>query len=71
MAVACDKCGQENIQDLWVSDEGTYGWNQLVLVDTTGWTQGDYDKLEECSDWDRMQEAIDIAEKRGGSYRYA
>ena len=58
-------------EDLWVSDEGTYGCNQIVLIDTTGWTDEDWETLEHSSDWHRMGTAIEIAEKRGGSYRYA
>lgn len=61
----------DDISDLWVSDEGTFGWNQIVLVDTTGWTEEDYEELQDCSDWERMKTAIDIAEKRGGKYKYA
>jgi hypothetical protein len=59
------------MKDLWVSDEGTYGTNGIILVDTEKWIDEDWAQLEECSDWDRMQTAIDIAVKRGGEYDHA
>lgn len=59
------------MKDLWVSDEGTYGTSRIVLIDTENWTEEDWDEISDCSDWDRFQTAIDISEKRGGSYEYA
>jgi hypothetical protein len=59
------------MKDLWVSDEGTYGSNQIVLVDTTGWTDADWEKLEDAGDPERMEVAVSIAEKHGGEYEYA
>lgn len=59
------------MKDLWVSDEGTYGTNGLVLVDTENWKDEDWLELGECSDWDRFQTAIDISKKRKADYDYA
>jgi hypothetical protein len=59
------------VKDLWVSDCGTYGTNQIVLVDTENWTDEDWAELEESRDWDRLQTAIDISEKRKAEWNYA
>lgn len=55
------------MKDLWVSDEGTYGTSNLVLVDTTNWSAEDWQELEESKDWDRLQTAVDISERTEGS----
>ena len=55
------------MNDLWVSDEGTYGTSNLVLVDTTNWSDEDWQELEESKDWDRLQTAVDISERTEGS----
>jgi hypothetical protein len=65
------RTGGNGMKDLWVSDEGTYGSNQIVLVDTTGWTDADWEKLEDAGDSERMEVAVSIAEKHGGEYEYA
>lgn len=67
----CVTCNRANVQDLWVSDEGTYGSNRIILVDTTGWTDDDWEKLEEARDWQRMDVAEELANKHGGDYEYA
>lgn len=59
------------MKDLWVSEEGTFGSSRLVLVDTESWTEEDWQELDESSDWDRFQTAIDISDKRKASYDYA
>tara|TARA_R110000868_G_scaffold33808_2_gene122414 strand:+ start:1079 stop:1261 length:183 start_codon:yes stop_codon:yes gene_type:complete len=55
------------MKDLWVSDEGTYGTSNVVLVDTTNWSAEDWQELEESKDWDRLQTAVDISERTEGS----
>jgi len=65
------RTGGNGMKDLWVSDEGTYGTNGLVLIDTENWTDEDWAELEESRDWDRFQTAIDISEKRKADYDYA
>ena len=55
------------MKDLWVSDEGTYGTSNVVLVDTTNWSDEDWQELEESMDWDRLQTAVDISERTEGS----
>ena len=55
------------MKDLWVSEEGTYGTGSMVLVDTTNWSDADWQELEECRDWDRLQTAVDISERTEGS----
>jgi hypothetical protein len=60
------------MKDLWVAEEGSYGTSNIILVDTTNWTDADWTELEECRDWDRLQTAIDISERTEGStYDYA
>jgi hypothetical protein len=59
------------MKDLWVSEEGTFGTGSVVLVDTKNWLEEDWVELDECRDWDRMQTAIDISNKRDGKYEYA
>lgn len=62
---------QSVISDLWVSDEGTYGFNQVLLVSTKRWTLEDFDELEQASDSERMEKVIEISQKREGDYAYA
>jgi hypothetical protein len=59
------------MKDLWVSEEGTFGTNNIILVSTENWTDEDWVELEESRDWDRLQTAIDISDKRKGYYDYA
>ena len=61
----------ESVKDLWVSSDGTYGTNKIVLVDTCGWTDADWEKLEDAGDNERIDVAVAIAEENGGSYDYA
>jgi hypothetical protein len=61
----------QTIQDLWVSDEGTYGHNDIVLVDTSGWTDSDREELEFASDSERLDIAVSIAKKRGSRWQHA
>jgi hypothetical protein len=61
----------QTIQDLWVSDEGTYGHNDIVLVDTAGWTDSDMEELESAPDSVRLTVAVQIARKRGSRWQHA
>lgn len=59
------------MRDLWVTEDGTYGTSNIVLVDTSKWTDGDWEKLEDAGDSERMEVAVAISEKHGGEYDYA
>lgn len=61
----------QTISDLWVSDEGTYGHNNIILVDTSEWTDEDREELESASDLERMDVALSIANKRGSRWQSA
>lgn len=65
------RTGGNGMKDLWISEEGTFGTGNLILVDTENWTDEDWEEIDNCNDWDRLQTAIDICEKRGASYEYA
>lgn len=52
-------------EDLWISDDGTYGNNYLMLVDTSKWSEEDWLDFEEASDNDKWDLAIEIGEKYG------
>lgn len=64
-------CDCKTIQDLWVSDEGTYGFNQIVLIDTTKWNDDDLTRLDDAGDFERMEVAVSIARKYGDEVQYA
>lgn len=59
------------MRDLWVTEDGTYGTSNIVLVDTSKWTDGDWEKLNDAGDFERMEVAVSISEKHGGEYEYA
>jgi len=48
--------------DLWISDDGTYGVGYLMLVDTSKWSEEDWLVLEEASDNDKQDVAREIGE---------
>jgi hypothetical protein len=57
--------------DLWVAEDGSFGQSQIVLIDTSDWTIEDWREMEEAGDYQRMNVALDIADRNGGSYKYA
>jgi len=59
------------MRDLWVTDCGSYGTTRIVLVDTENWTDEDWAEMEGRPDWDRLQTAIDISDKRKAEWNYA
>lgn len=59
------------MKDLWVTEDGTYGTSNIVLVDTNNWTDADWEKLEDAGDSERMEVAVSIAQKHEGEYEYA
>jgi hypothetical protein len=59
------------MRDLWVSDQGTYGTNKIVLVDTSVWSKEDWNRFTGAHYLDRMEVAVAIAESKGSDYEYA
>lgn len=49
----------------WFTTDGTYGReSDLVTLDTSNWTGEDWETISECSDAERLDLALAIAEKR-------
>ena len=57
--------------DLWVAEDGSYGQTTIVLIDTSDWSIEDWREMEEASDNTRMSVAVDVTDRKGGSYDYA
>lgn len=46
----------------YFAEDGSYGdAERLVVMDTSDWTDEDWEKIEEASDWERPTVAQDIA----------
>jgi hypothetical protein len=45
---------------LWVADDGSYGYGKLLMFDTESWTDEDFNRLDEASDSERVDVAVDI-----------
>lgn len=52
-------------EDLWISEDGTYGTGGLMLFDTGSWTDEDFNALDEAADADKQALADEIANFRG------
>jgi hypothetical protein len=46
--------------DLWISPDGTYGTDGVLLVDTSKWSEEDWIDLEEANDNDKWDLALEI-----------
>tara|TARA_R110000803_G_scaffold42744_2_gene91512 strand:+ start:679 stop:855 length:177 start_codon:yes stop_codon:yes gene_type:complete len=57
--------------DLWVAEDGSYGQTTIALIDTSDWSIEDWREMEEASDNTRMSVAVDVTDRKGGSYDYA
>lgn len=53
-----------NNVDLWVSEDGSYGSGLVTFFDTTEWVAKDFDRLDRATDSDKLDVAMDIAERR-------
>ena len=62
---------EEEVMDLWVAEDGSYGQTTIVLIDTSDWSIEDWREMEEASDNTRMNVAVDVTDRKGGSYNYA
>lgn len=51
--------------DYYFTTDGTFGdATELILVDTTNWTEEDWDLIDDCSDSERQDVAQRISEQR-------
>jgi len=46
---------------MWVTDDGTYGSGDLLVINTTNWTEGELERVSDSSDNDRIKIAREIA----------
>lgn len=53
-----------NNVDLWVSEDGSYGSGLITFFDTTEWVAKDFDRLDRAMNKDKLDVAMDIAERR-------
>lgn len=52
---------------MWVADDGSYGTGMIVTVDTTNWTDSDWQQFEEVSDDLRIHEACALERERSAA----
>lgn len=46
----------------YFASDGSYGWaNELVIIDTSEWTESDWDRIENSTDSERVDIAREIA----------
>lgn len=50
--------------DLWIAEDGTYGSDQLIVVNTSNWTDKDFQKLDDASDSEKQATALKINQER-------
>ena len=46
---------------MWVTDDGSYGSGEVLIIDTTNWTDAEHEQLEDASDSERLEIAYEIA----------
>jgi hypothetical protein len=51
------------MNDIWITDDGSYGTGKAVIVKTNDWTEQDWLRFENATDNDRMAIAIEIGDK--------
>ena len=54
-----------NLKDTYFSKDGSYG-HHFVVINTDKWTESDWQKVENCSDSERIKIAIRLAQKKAG-----
>ena len=67
----CHLNKEVRVMDLWVAEDGSYGQTTIALIDTSDWSIEDWREMEEASDNTRMSVAVDVTDRKGGSYDYA
>ena len=53
----------------WVSVDGSYGANEIMLFDARQWTNADWNELDEASDSDKAYVAEEITRRRRRAYK--
>jgi hypothetical protein len=48
------------MSELWVTDCGSYGTGDFDVIDTSEWTDADWDEFEESRDWEKLSVAREI-----------
>jgi len=52
---------------IYFAQDGSYGnANGLIILDALGWSSDDWERIENASDFNRLDVAIDIAQENGG-----
>ena len=51
--------------ELWISEDGTYGTGGLITFDTASWTEEDWQALDWAPDSEKQALAVEIANFRG------
>ena len=52
-----------NLKDYYFSRDGSYGYH-FVVINTDKWTHEDWEKVEGCSDSERMDSAYKIEARK-------
>jgi len=60
------------MKDFWVADDGSYGTSNIIMVDTSKWSQSDWHDFDSAPEYYKLDRAIEISNNRGeGGYEYA
>jgi hypothetical protein len=46
---------------MWVTDDGSYGTGEVLIIDTTNWTDAELEQVSDASDNERIEIAYQIA----------
>ena len=57
-----------DLKNTYFAEDGTYG-NHFLVVSTEKWTEADWEKVENCTDSERMKRAYVIAKGHGQTLR--
>lgn len=50
---------EENV--MWVTDDGSYGTGEVLIIDTSKWTDAELEQVSDASDNERIEIAYEIA----------
>ena len=54
-----------DLKNTYFAQDGTYG-NHFLVVNTDKWTKADWERIENCTDSERMKRAYAIAKAKQG-----
>ena len=46
---------------MWITADGSYGTGELLIIDTTNWTNAELEQVSDASDNERIETAYQIA----------